>query len=119
MKCVILAGGSGTRFWPYSRHSNPKQLLNIVGEKSMLQMTIERLEKIKKITDIYIVTRQDLYDRIIKEIDGIDKNKIKQVENKKNALSLIDYLDAFQNEKELRILGNPRLGMVLFLVDVQ
>jgi len=46
MKCVILAGGSGTRFWPYSRYNNPKQLLNIIGDKSMLQMTIERLEKI-------------------------------------------------------------------------
>ena len=62
MKCVILAGGSGTRFWPYSRYNRPKQLLNILGEKSMLQMTIDRFKKVKKVTDIYIVTRKDLYN---------------------------------------------------------
>ena len=95
MKCVILAGGSGTRFWPYSRHSNPKQLLNIVGEKPMLQMTIERLEKIKKITDIYIVTRQDLYDRIIKEIDGIDKNKVIVEPSGKNTAPAIGMMAAY------------------------
>ena len=65
MKCVILAGGSGSRFWPYSRSHRPKQLLKIVGEKSMLQMTVDRLKKIKKITDIYIITRKDLYDLIV------------------------------------------------------
>ena len=70
MKCVILAGGSGTRFWPYSRHSRPKQLLNIVGDKSMLQMTVDRLKKIRKVTDIYIVTREDLYDYIVNDISG-------------------------------------------------
>ena len=47
MHCVILAGGSGTRFWPYSRKNNPKQLLNIVGDHSMLQITVDRLRKLK------------------------------------------------------------------------
>ena len=45
MKCVILAGGAGSRFWPYSRKNKPKQLLNIIGQKSMLQITIDRLKK--------------------------------------------------------------------------
>ncbi len=49
MKCVILAGGVGARFWPLSRKNYPKQLLNIVGNKSMLQMTVDRLKKIKKV----------------------------------------------------------------------
>ena len=71
MRCVILAGGSGSRFWPYSRSDRPKQLLKIVGEKSMLQMTVDRLKKIKKITDIYIITRKDLYDQIVNEIEGV------------------------------------------------
>ena len=52
MHCVILAGGSGTRFWPYSRANNPKQLLNIVGDKSMLQITVDRLRKLKSTTEI-------------------------------------------------------------------
>ena len=95
MKCVILAGGSGTRFWPYSRYNNPKQLLNIIGDKSMLQMTIERLEKIKKITDIYIVTREDLYDRIIKEVVGIDKNKVIVEPSGKNTAPAIGMMGAY------------------------
>ena len=65
MKCVILAGGSGSRFWPYSRNQKPKQLLNILGDKSMLQITIDRLKKIKLVDEIYIITRQDLYNLIL------------------------------------------------------
>ena len=76
MKCVILAGGSGTRFWPYSRHNRPKQLLKIVGNQSMLQMTVDRLLKVKKVTDIYIITRKDLRDTIIKEISGVKSENI-------------------------------------------
>ena len=43
---VILAGGRGTRFWPRSRMRTPKQLLNIVGKRTMLQQTVERLWKL-------------------------------------------------------------------------
>ena len=89
MKCVILAGGSGTRFWPYSRYNRPKQLLNILGEKSMLQMTIDRFKKVKKVTDIYIVTRKDLYNTIIKEVEGIDKDKVHDEPSGKNTAPAI------------------------------
>ncbi len=43
MYIVILAGGSGTRFWPLSRKKHPKQLMSILGGKSMLQRTLERV----------------------------------------------------------------------------
>ncbi len=76
MNCVILAGGAGSRFWPYSREHKPKQLLNIFGEKSMLQMTIDRLKKVKRIKKIYIITRKGLYDFIISEINGIDPQNV-------------------------------------------
>ncbi|MBU0529729.1 NTP transferase domain-containing protein [bacterium] len=76
MYCVIMAGGSGTRFWPYSRHTRPKQLLKIVGETSMLQMTVDRLKKINTVQDIFIVTRQDLADTIKEEITGVKPENI-------------------------------------------
>ena len=60
MHCVILAGGSGTRFWPLSRKDNPKQLLRIVGDKTMLQITIDRLRKLKSTSEIYIITKKEL-----------------------------------------------------------
>jgi len=53
---VIMAGGSGTRFWPWSREDTPKQLLSIVGQKSMLQHTIDRIAPLFKPENILIVT---------------------------------------------------------------
>jgi mannose-1-phosphate guanylyltransferase len=47
MYVVILAGGSGTRFWPLSRKKNPKQLMSIFGGRSMLQRTVERVIPMK------------------------------------------------------------------------
>jgi len=44
---VILAGGSGTRFWPLSRTTRPKQLISITGDRSMLQRTVERVLPLK------------------------------------------------------------------------
>jgi mannose-1-phosphate guanylyltransferase len=51
-----MAGGVGSRFWPLSRKSNPKQFLNILSNQSMLQMTVERLLSKIELPDIYIVT---------------------------------------------------------------
>ena len=47
MYIVILAGGSGTRFWPLSRAARPKQLISITGDRSMLQRTVERVLPLK------------------------------------------------------------------------
>ena len=76
MHCVILAGGSGARFWPYSRTDNPKQLLNIVGDKTMLQITIDRLRKLKSTSEIYIITKQELYEPILKSIKHVKAENI-------------------------------------------
>ena len=76
MHCVILAGGSGTRFWPFSRKNNPKQLLNIVGDNSMLQITVDRLRKLKSTSEIYIITRKELYNRILETTTNIKPENI-------------------------------------------
>jgi prepilin-type N-terminal cleavage/methylation domain-containing protein len=47
---LILAGGSGTRLWPYSRRRRPKQLLPLIGEDSLLQATVRRTEGIAGFT---------------------------------------------------------------------
>jgi mannose-1-phosphate guanylyltransferase len=56
---VILAGGRGTRFWPRSRTRTPKQLLNIVGDATMLQQTVERLRPAFAPSQIWIVTNEE------------------------------------------------------------
>ena len=57
---VILAGGSGTRFWPYSRKNKPKQLLKIIGDKSMIKITIDRILEFSSMDKIYIVASENL-----------------------------------------------------------
>jgi mannose-1-phosphate guanylyltransferase len=56
---VIMAGGSGTRFWPKSRRDRPKQLLRLVGEATMLEQTVARIEPLVPRDRVLIVTGAD------------------------------------------------------------
>lgn len=56
---VVLSGGSGTRLWPLSREKYPKQLLPLVGEQSMLQATISRLEGLADMAPPLLVCNED------------------------------------------------------------
>lgn len=77
MIALIMAGGSGTRFWPASRASKPKQFLEISGNKSMIQLTVERLLPIIPIQDIYIVTAASQVPLIRQHLSELpDKNII-------------------------------------------
>ncbi len=60
INAVILAGGKGTRFWPLSREAWPKQMLNILGEDTLLRQTIKRLDGFHPELAIWIVTTEDL-----------------------------------------------------------
>lgn len=53
---VIMAGGSGTRFWPASRQKQPKQLLCLTGERSLLQQTVDRLAPLVEPRRVLVVT---------------------------------------------------------------
>jgi mannose-1-phosphate guanylyltransferase len=55
---LILAGGSGQRFWPISRDALPKQLLKLFGDKTLLELTIERLEGFVPKENILILTNK-------------------------------------------------------------
>jgi len=55
---LILAGGSGQRFWPISRDAQPKQLLKLFGEKTLLELTIERLDGLVPKENILILTNK-------------------------------------------------------------
>lgn len=59
---TIMAGGSGTRFWPASRKSFPKQLLSLSGKRSMLQSTVDRLNGLCSNEQILILTNEALID---------------------------------------------------------
>ncbi|HTL98806.1 MAG TPA: mannose-1-phosphate guanylyltransferase [Holophagaceae bacterium] len=57
---VIMAGGRGTRFWPRSRTSRPKQFLSIVGEETLLHQTVTRLDGHFRPEHVFVVTTEDL-----------------------------------------------------------
>jgi mannose-1-phosphate guanylyltransferase len=65
---VILAGGRGTRFWPRSRTRTPKQLLNIVGKKTMLEQTVERLLPLIPAPHIWTVTNAEQANAVRKQL---------------------------------------------------
>ena len=61
---VILAGGSGTRFWPLSRHLYPKQLLRILGEQTLIQQTMHRVLRCMPASQVFISTNPVQADSI-------------------------------------------------------
>lgn len=73
---VILAGGRGTRFWPRSRTSTPKQLLNIVGNRTMLQQTVERLLPVFPAKRLWVVTNEEQAATVAKQVPGLAASRI-------------------------------------------
>ncbi len=71
---VLMAGGVGTRFWPRSRSRTPKQVLNIVGEKTMIQATVERVNGLVDASNIMVVTNADQKDLIHQQIPSLQDN---------------------------------------------
>ena len=57
---LVLAGGSGTRFWPLSRRRRPKQLLALDGPRTLLQATVDRLQPLIAPESVWVATTRDL-----------------------------------------------------------
>ncbi len=73
---VIMAGGRGERFWPKSRQELPKQFLCLVGDRTMLQKTVDRLQKTIPIEQIYIITGKAYYDLVCGQVPEIPEGNI-------------------------------------------
>ena len=75
MFAVIMAGGQGTRFWPKSRRSKPKQLLNIIGDEAMIKKTVDRLIPIIPNENVYAVINASHFNET-KEETGLSEENI-------------------------------------------
>jgi mannose-1-phosphate guanylyltransferase len=73
---LILAGGRGTRFWPRSRKRSAKQVLNVIGENSLIQATVERLKPVIPPERIWVLTNEHLRDAIARQLPGVPKRQI-------------------------------------------
>src|SRR3990167_3588105 len=85
---LILAGGVGSRFWPFSRALEPKQFINIIGKESLLQNTVRRLEGLIKPKQIFFITNQAYFFELKKQIEKFhipDENIILEPEGKNTA----------------------------------
>jgi mannose-1-phosphate guanylyltransferase len=75
---VILAGGSGTRFWPRSRRARAKQVLALDGERSMIQQTVERLKPLASMAKTWVITNEYLAHEIADQLKGVPTEQIVQ-----------------------------------------
>jgi mannose-1-phosphate guanylyltransferase len=73
---VIMAGGSGTRFWPWSRKKTPKQLLKLTGQETMITQTVNRIIGEIPSENIYVVTTSTLAESIEEELSQIPAKNI-------------------------------------------
>jgi mannose-1-phosphate guanylyltransferase len=73
---LVLAGGSGTRFWPASRRSRPKQLLPLEGERSLLRATVERLAPLVPAERVWLSTTEELAPAVAAELPEVQPERI-------------------------------------------
>ncbi len=73
---VIMAGGVGSRFWPRSTEQNPKQLLRIFGENTMIQDTVNRLDGLVEDQNIFVVTNKIQRAKIIDQLSQLPEENI-------------------------------------------
>ena len=72
-----MAGGVGSRFWPFSRNNKPKQFLDFFGTgRSLLQMTIDRFRPIVPIEHILIVTNVAYRDQVLEQIPDLQSSQV-------------------------------------------
>lgn len=90
--CVIMAGGIGSRFWPMSRTSQPKQLIDILGSgETLIQQTFKRFERVCPLENIYIVTNEIYREQIKKQIPHINDEQIVCEPARRNTAPCIAY----------------------------
>ncbi|MCF0043554.1 mannose-1-phosphate guanylyltransferase [Dyadobacter fanqingshengii] len=89
---IIMAGGVGTRFWPFSRTDFPKQFHDVLGTgKTLLQQTVERFDGVCPIENIYIVTSQEYKDIVKEQIPALTDDQILLEPNRRNTAPCIAY----------------------------
>ncbi len=109
---VIMAGGVGTRLWPFSRTNYPKQFHDILGTgKSLLQQTVQRFQEVCPPENIYIVTNEIYYDLVKTQLPFLKDEQILLEPVKRNTAPCIAYACYKIAQK------NPAANMVVAPAD--
>ena len=90
--CVIMAGGIGSRFWPLSKSSMPKQFLDILGTgRTFIQMTFDCFKAICPVENFMIVTNQEYKELVLEQLPGIQESQILPEPLRRNTAPCIAY----------------------------
>lgn len=90
--CVIMAGGVGTRFWPISRQTKPKQFIDVLGTgKTFLQQTFERFNRICSTENIFVVTHSLYKQHVIDQLPELNTSHILLEPARRNTAPCIAY----------------------------
>ena len=114
--CVIMAGGIGSRFWPYSRKNKPKQFLDFFGiGRTLLQLTFDRYKKIVPQENIFVITNSD-YEKLVKEqLPEVDEARILLEPTRRNTAPCIAWasMKLRQENPEANIIMAPADHLIL------
>ncbi|MCD6090005.1 MAG: mannose-1-phosphate guanylyltransferase [Bacteroidales bacterium] len=106
--CVIMAGGIGSRFWPMSRTSKPKQFIDILGTgETLIQQTVNRFLKICPVENIYVVTNEMYREQVKEQVPALSYEQILCEPARRNTAPCIAYANYKIMEK------NPNATIVV------
>lgn len=108
---VIIAGGKGERFWPFSTRENPKQLLRLFSDKTMLEDTIDRVAELVPREQTLIVTGENIKTQILNQHDGIKEGNVLAEPFGKNTCLAVGFAAAHLYKKD------PQAVMVVLSAD--
>ncbi|WP_109695886.1 mannose-1-phosphate guanylyltransferase [Chitinophaga deserti] len=109
---AIMAGGIGSRFWPYSRTDYPKQFLDILNTgKTLLQWTYERFAQFIPEENIYVVTHHQYSDTVAKQLPNLPSDNIVSEPSRKNTAPCVAYISHKIHKKD------PKASMICAPAD--
>ena len=108
--CIITAGGAGTRFWPFSRKTKPKQFLTInENGKSLLQLTYDRIKNIIPVENIIIVTAARYHDLVKEQIPQINEENLLLEPYSRNTAPCLTYANynLLKRDPQAQVIVSP------------
>jgi mannose-1-phosphate guanylyltransferase len=113
---VLMAGGVGVRFWPYSRNARPKQFLDVLGTgKTLLQSTFDRFLSICPVENFYVVTHEEHASLVKQQLPALNDNQVLAEPMRKNTTACIAYASykIHEQNKDAVIVVTPSDHLIL------